>query len=93
MEIAILIPCYNEELTIGKVVSDFRKELPDSKIYVYDNNSDDNTILAMASLASGRLNPEEAYEYLSMVGIKNVVVGMSSKEHAVETINAINKYL
>lgn len=43
MNIAILIPCYNEEITIGKVISDFQKELPDAKIYVYDNNSKDKT--------------------------------------------------
>jgi len=42
-EIAVLIPCYNEELTIAKVISDFKKELPSAKIYVYDNNSSDNT--------------------------------------------------
>lgn len=42
-EIAVLIPCYNEELTIAKVITDFKKELPESKIYVYDNNSSDNT--------------------------------------------------
>ncbi len=42
-KIAILIPCYNEELTIAKVINDFKKELPQSKIYVYDNNSNDNT--------------------------------------------------
>lgn len=42
-EIAILIPCYNEALTIGKVVSDFRRTLPEAKIYVYDNNSTDDT--------------------------------------------------
>ncbi len=41
--IAILIPCYNEELTIKKVIGDFYKELPEAKIYVYDNNSTDNT--------------------------------------------------
>ncbi len=41
--IAVLIPCYNEELTIHKVVTDFKKELPDSTIYVYDNNSTDET--------------------------------------------------
>ncbi|MFK4437426.1 glycosyltransferase family 2 protein [Paenibacillus sp. NRS-1782] len=44
MEIAVLIPCYNEEQTIGKVIRDFRKELPSSKIYVYDNNSKDKTV-------------------------------------------------
>ena len=42
-KIAVLIPCYNEELTIEKVVKDFRKELPDADIYVYDNNSKDKT--------------------------------------------------
>jgi glycosyltransferase involved in cell wall biosynthesis len=43
MDIAILIPCYNEELTIKKVINDFRKELPNAKIYVYNNNSKDNS--------------------------------------------------
>ena len=43
MKVAVLIPCYNEELTIKKVIEDFRKELPDADIYVYDNNSTDNT--------------------------------------------------
>ena len=42
-EIAVLIPCYNEELTIEKVIKDFRLELPNAKIYVYDNNSSDDT--------------------------------------------------
>ena len=42
-KIAVLIPCYNEAATIRKVVSDFRRELPESVIYVYDNNSTDGT--------------------------------------------------
>lgn len=42
--IAVLIPCYNEELAIRKVVTDFKRELPEAEIYVYDNNSSDNTI-------------------------------------------------
>lgn len=42
-KIAVLIPCYNEAKTIGKVVSDFKKALPESTIYVYDNNSADGT--------------------------------------------------
>ena len=42
-KIAVLIPCYNEEKTIGKVVTDFKRELPESVIYVYDNNSTDKT--------------------------------------------------
>ena len=44
-KIAVLIPCYNEEQTIVKVVKDFKKELPDSIIYVYDNNSKDKTAI------------------------------------------------
>lgn len=43
MKVAVLIPCYNEELTIGKVIKDFKRELPDANIYVYDNNSKDKT--------------------------------------------------
>ena len=42
-KIAVLIPCYNESKTIGKVVADFKKVLPESVIYVYDNNSQDGT--------------------------------------------------
>lgn len=42
-KIAVLIPCYNESKTIAKVVADFKKVLPEATIYVYDNNSSDNT--------------------------------------------------
>ena len=42
-KIAVLIPCYNEEITIKKVIEDFKKELPDANIYVYNNNSTDET--------------------------------------------------
>ena len=42
-KIAVLIPCYNEEKTIGKVCADFRRALPEAVIYVYDNNSTDRT--------------------------------------------------
>ena len=41
--IAVLIPCYNEALTVARVVDDFRRELPNAIVYVYDNNSKDNT--------------------------------------------------
>ncbi len=41
--VAVLIPCYNEALTIGKVVDDFKASLPEAAIYVYDNNSSDDT--------------------------------------------------
>ncbi len=43
LKVAVLVPCYNEEKTIKKVVTDWRKELPDARIFVYDNNSSDNT--------------------------------------------------
>lgn len=42
-KIAVLIPCYNEAVTIGKVIDDFKRVLPDADIYVYDNNSKDET--------------------------------------------------
>ena len=42
-KVAVLIPCYNEEKTILKVVRDFQKVLPEAVIYVYDNNSSDDT--------------------------------------------------
>ena len=42
-KIAVLIPCYNESKTIEKVVTDFKKILPEAVIYVYDNNSTDHT--------------------------------------------------
>jgi glycosyltransferase involved in cell wall biosynthesis len=41
--IAVLVPCYNEARTIGKVVREFRASLPDATVYVYDNNSTDGT--------------------------------------------------
>lgn len=43
VEIAVLVPCYNEERAIGAVVSGFRAALPNARIYVYDNNSQDET--------------------------------------------------
>jgi len=43
-DIAVLVPCYNEERAIAKVVADFRAALPDATIYVYDNNSTDRTV-------------------------------------------------
>jgi glycosyltransferase involved in cell wall biosynthesis len=45
-KIAILIPCYNEERTIGNVIHEFKAQLPDAAIYVYDNNSTDNSVRA-----------------------------------------------
>lgn len=50
-KIAVLIPCYNEAQTIAKVVADWKKELPEAVIYVYDNNSSDDT--AKIAVAAG----------------------------------------
>src|SRR6267143_1498175 len=44
LSIAVLVPCYNEELTIASVIHDFRKALPAAQIYVFDNDSTDQTI-------------------------------------------------
>ena len=56
-KIAVLIPCYNEELTIFKVVRDFQRVIPEAKIYVYDNNSSDLTV-AMAESAGAIVRKE-----------------------------------
>jgi glycosyltransferase involved in cell wall biosynthesis len=47
--VAVLIPCFNEELTIAEVVEDFKANLPHANIYVYDNNSTDETVRLAAS--------------------------------------------
>ena len=63
-KIAVLIPCYNESRTIEKVVTDFKRVLPEATIYVYDNNSTDGTDeLARGAGATVR------YEYRQGKGI------------------------
>lgn len=54
LDIAVLIPCYNEALTIAGVVEGFRAALPDAKIWVFDNNSTDDTA-AIAARAGARV--------------------------------------
>lgn len=49
VSVAVLLPCYNEEVTIGKVIRDFKTSLPQADIYVYDNNSTDRTAEIAAS--------------------------------------------
>ena len=44
LEVAVILPCYNEAATISKVISDFRTHLPQARIYLYDNNSSDESI-------------------------------------------------
>ena len=57
-EIAVIIPCYNEAQTIGKVVDDFKRELPAATVYVYDNASTDATAaIAMERGATVRFEP------------------------------------
>lgn len=60
MKIAVLLPCYNEEITIGKVIEDFKRELPEATIYVYDNNSSDRTTeVALSHGAVVRQEPRQ----------------------------------
>lgn len=60
LSVAVLLPCYNEEVTIGKVVRDFKASLPDATIYVYDNNSTDRTAeIAAAEGAIVRREPRQ----------------------------------
>lgn len=65
-KIAVLIPCYNEEKTIAKVISDTKKALPEAVVYVYDNNSTDRTV-ELATEAGAVVQ----YEY--MQGKGNVI--------------------
>ena len=60
LSIAVLLPCYNEEVTIGKVVRDFKAALPGAAVYVYDNNSTDRTAeIAAAEGAIVRKEPRQ----------------------------------
>jgi glycosyltransferase involved in cell wall biosynthesis len=56
-EVAVLVPCYNEERAIAKVVADFRSALPGATLYVYDNNSTDGTV-TMAKKAGALVRHE-----------------------------------
>ncbi|MGI9481894.1 MAG: glycosyltransferase family 2 protein [Hyphomicrobiales bacterium] len=58
--VAVLLPCYNEELTIADVIDGFRKALPQARIYVYDNNSSDGTIAAATE--AGAIVRSENYQ-------------------------------
>jgi glycosyltransferase involved in cell wall biosynthesis len=55
--VAVLVPCYNEEISIAKVVADFRAALPTATVYVYDNNSSDRT--AEVAAAAGAVIQRE----------------------------------
>jgi hypothetical protein len=59
LEIAVLIPCYNEEVAVPRVIRDFRKALPNANIYVYDNASSDRT--AEVAAQEGALVGHEPY--------------------------------
>jgi len=58
--VAVLVPCFNEEATIAKVVADFRAALPEAAIYVYDNNSVDGTV--DVARAAGALVRRETHQ-------------------------------
>lgn len=69
--IAVLVPCFNEEHTISHVINDFKNILPEAEIYVYDNNSSDQTI--STAKAAGAIVRSEIYQ-----GKGNVVRRMFS---------------
>jgi glycosyltransferase involved in cell wall biosynthesis len=60
LEVAVLVPCYNEGHAIAKVVGDFRTALPEAKVYVYDNNSSDDT--AEAAKGAGAIVRRESHQ-------------------------------
>jgi glycosyltransferase involved in cell wall biosynthesis len=57
LRIAVLVPCFNEQAAVGRVVADFRKALPSAEIFVYDNNSSDRTA-AVARDAGAKVRSE-----------------------------------
>ena len=59
-QVAVLVPCYNEQHAVAKVVADFHAALPEAAIYVYDNNSTDNTVAA--ARAAGAVVRHETYQ-------------------------------
>lgn len=60
LRIAVLIPCFNEEQTVSRVIQDFKRALPHAAVYVYDNNSRDATVIqAVASGAIVRHEPRQ----------------------------------
>src|SRR4051794_12641603 len=69
VQIAVLIPCYNEEHSVGAVVAGFRQTVPQSRIYLYDNNSQDRT--AAIGRAAGAIVRDEPLQ-----GKGNVVARM-----------------
>src|SRR5512132_1022469 len=60
LDVAVLIPCHNEAVTIAKVVRDFRRALPSARVYVYDNLSDDET--ALLAKRAGAIVYNEPYK-------------------------------
>src|SRR3954447_13503749 len=75
LRVAVLVPCFNEEAAIAKVVADFRAALPGATVYVYDNNSTDHT--AEVARAAGALVRRETHQ-----GKGNVVRRMFSDVEA-----------
>jgi glycosyltransferase involved in cell wall biosynthesis len=73
MSVAVFIPCFNEAKTIEKVVLDFRRALPDAQIYVYDNNSTDETAeIAARAGAIVRKESRQGKGYVMQTGFKEI---------------------
>ena len=73
-KIAVLVPCYNEELTIANVIEDFHQHLPEADIYVYDNNSSDKT--AQVALEHGAIVVPEYQQGKAMLCAACSVISM-----------------
>src|SRR5690348_7175595 len=59
-QVAVLVPCYNEEHAVAEVIADFRTALPTAAVYVYDNNSTDKTV--EVARAAGAIVRRESYQ-------------------------------
>ena len=98
-QIAILIPCYNEEITIGSVIDSFHIELPEALIYVYDNNSTDNTArIAQEHGAIVRFEPRQGKgnvirQMLRDINADYYVLVDGDGQHPPETVHELLKPL
>ena len=79
-KIAVLIPCWNEAVTIEKVVTDYRRVLPEAVVYVYDNNSTDGTAALAAPLDAENADVVLPPALLQVVREKGIRPGSGRKE-------------
>ena len=80
-QIAVLLPCFNEAQTIGKVVADFRRALPGAAVYVYDNNSTGGTASQAEAAGAAAVEAEAAATAGADTAGKQIPQHKNDKKH------------